>query len=163
MDNLGHPLEPLMGPYSRYSPEPMDLDDTSNFSPLPESQTPLPPTRIRRLTERAKAMLEDELPEGTGELLSDEDSQAPSQSSEELPPSTLRIRIRRMVKTAVNKFGLIRTYHGRPSGVPKLQKSDFLVDDLQPAQAPESTSPPKKKSVKDIIHPYPNLSSFLFN
>src|SRR6266567_2738650 len=108
-------------------------------------------------------MLEDELPEGTGELLSDEDSQAPSQSSEELPPSTLRIRIRRMVKTAVNKFGLIRTYHGRPSGVPKLQKSDFLVDDLQPAQAPESTSPPKKKSVKDIIHPYPNLSSFLFN
>src|SRR6266567_8695434 len=102
-----------MGPYHRYSPEPMDLDNTSIIPPLPESETFLPATRIRRLTERARAMLEDELPEGAGELLLDEPLEDPQAlSSEELPHSTLRIRIRRLVKTAVNKFGLTRTYHG---------------------------------------------------
>ena len=131
---------------------------------LPLLESEIPATRIRRLTERAKAMLEDELPEGAGDLLPDseplEDRQTPSQ---DLPSTTLRIRIRRLAKTVVNKFGLARTYHGRPSGIPKTQKLDFLADGLHPAQETPPSSPPKKKSVKDIIHPYPNMSSFLFN
>ena len=111
-------------------------------------------------------MLEDELPEGPGDLLSDEsfgESQGIAPSSEDPKRSTLRIRIRRLVKTAVNKFGLVRTYHGHPSGVPKSQKLDFLTDNLQPTQDSPPNPPLKKKSVKDIIHPYPNISSFLFN
>jgi hypothetical protein len=63
----------------------------------------------------------------------------------------------------VNNFRLIRTYHGHPSGVPTSEKSDFLMDNLQPTQEPTPSFLPKKKSVKDIIHPYPNFSSFLFN
>ena len=128
----------------------------------------LPTRRIRRLTEHAKAMLEDELSEGPGDLLSDEsfrESQGIVPSSEDSKRLTLRIQVHQLGKTAVNKFGLVRTYHGHPSGVPKSQKLDFLTDNLQPTQ--DSLAPPnpllKKKSVKDIIHPYPNISSFLFN
>ena len=40
---------------------------------------------------------------------------------------------------------------------------DFLADDLQPAHALPFKPPPKKKAINDIIHPYPNISSFLFN
>jgi hypothetical protein len=83
------------------------------------------------------------------------------------PRSPLRIRIHRIFKTAANKFGLVRTYHGRPSAVPQSHRADFLADDVQlpvssePVPAPSSVS--EKKTVKSIIHPYPNISAFLFN
>jgi len=144
--------------YDQYSPEPMNLDDHD------ELEAPFP-ARIRRLTKRAKAMLKDELPEGAGELLLDDSEtlEDPQTFPEELPCPPLRIRIRRLVKMAMNKFGLTRVYHGHPSGTPKLQTSDFLTDDLQPLQQPTSSLPPNKRTVMEIIHPYPNISSFLFN
>ena len=113
-----------MEPYDRYPPKPMNLDDHDVL------EAPFPARRIRRLTERAKAMLEDESPEGDGELLLDnsETLEDPQTFPEELPRPPLQIRICRLVKTAVNKFGLTRVYHGRPSGTPKLQMSDFLTD-----------------------------------
>jgi len=112
------------------------------------------------------AMLEDSLPEGPGVLQSDnEDSGVVT--PEARPRSPLRIRIRRIFKTAANKFGLVRTYHGRPSRVPQSHQADFLADDVplplssKPVPAPSSVSEPK--TVKSIIHPYPNISAFLFN
>ncbi len=111
-------------------------------------------------------MLEDELPEGAGDLLLDDSEtlEDPQTSfPEELPRPPLRIRIRRLVKTAVNKFGLTRVYHGHPSGAPESQMSDFLTDNLQPPRQPATGLPLNKRTVMEIIYPYPNISSFLFN
>jgi len=110
--------------------------DLGNVLPSPqlESEITLPATRIRRLTERAKAMLEDELPEGAGDLLSEETledhpaSVAPC--SHDLPSSTLRIRIRRLFKTAVNKFGLV-------TATPTLKTVELPAEILDLSQAIE--------------------------
>jgi hypothetical protein len=51
-----------------------------NHDDMPQGpERELPAKRVRRLTEHAKAMLEDELPEGAGELLLI-DSEDPSTS-----------------------------------------------------------------------------------
>jgi len=130
-----------------------------------EMEPEVPSRRVRRPTERALAMLEDSLPEGPGVLQSDnEDSDVGT--PEARPRSPLRIRIRRILKTAANKFGLVRTYHGRPSKIPQSDGADFLVDDAPlPASSKSVPGPssPERKTVKDIIHPYPNISAFLFN
>ena len=148
-----------------------DADDPVNprhFSIQPdiEMAPDVPTRRVRRPTERALAMLEDSLPEGPGALQSD-DEDSNMVTPDARPRSPLRIRIRRIFKTAANKFGLVRTYHGRPSAVPQSHRADFLADDVQlpvssePVPAPSSVS--EKKTVKSIIHPYPNISAFLFN
>jgi len=130
-----------------------------------EMEPEVPSQRVRRPTKRALAMIEDSLPEGPGVLQSD-NKDSGVVTPEARPRSPLRIRIRRILKTAANKFGLVRTYHGRPSTVPQSHRVNFLADDAplptsaKPMPAPSS---PEQKTVKDIIHPYPNISAFLFN
>jgi len=144
-----------------------DMDELANPMQLSdiEMEPEVPSQRVRRPTKCALAMIEDSLTEGPGVLQSDnEDSGVVT--PEARPHSPLRIRIRRTLKTAANKFGLVRTYHGRPSMVPQSHQVNFLADDAplpasaKPAPAPP---PPEQKTVKDIIHPYPNISAFLFN
>jgi len=98
-----------------------DLVDPIRSSNVPdiEMEPEIPARRVRRPTERALAMLEDSLPEGPGVLQSDDEDPGVV-APEAQPRSPLRIRIRRILKTATNKFGLVRTYHGHPSGVPQL-------------------------------------------
>ena len=108
-------------------------------------------------------MLEDELPEGAGELLLDDLEILDLEDPQALISPPLRIRIRRPVKTAANRFGLTRMYHSHPSSIPNAQMSDFLTNDLQPAQPQALSLPLTKTSVMEIIHPYPNISAFLFN
>jgi hypothetical protein len=60
--------------------------------------------------------------------------------------------------TAVNQFGLRRTYCGRPTCVPDACVD--LNDGCIPTQTPASHA---KRSVAEIIYPHPNISSFLFN
>jgi hypothetical protein len=142
--------------------DPVQLSNEPDIEMEPE----LPARRVCRPTERALAMLEDSLPEGPG-LLQSDDEDSGVITPEARPRSPLRIRIRRILKTAANKFGLVRTYHGRPSGVPQSYQAAFLADDIplppssKPVPAPSSVSEPK--TVKSIIHPYPNISAFLFN
>ena len=98
-------------------------------------------------------MLEDEIPEGPGDLQPDEPREATAAEGETRlsprPPSPLRIRIRRIYKSMVNKFGLARTYHGRPSGIPKSHAADFLADSLQPPPKPQTLLP--ERSVLNAI------------
>ncbi|KAF8965639.1 hypothetical protein BDZ97DRAFT_2057933 [Flammula alnicola] len=152
--------------------EPMtdESNPPPNYLPLDvdEVMAALPTKRNRRPTERARAMLEDNLPEGPGDLQSDEEDGDMATSDSSLPQtSPLRIRIRRIVKSVANKFGLVRTYHGRPSGVPKSHRSHFLAEDIRRAENSTTASDPspskERKTVASIIHPYPNISAFLFN
>ena len=147
-----------------------DTDELANPGPMQlpdiEMEPEVPSRRVRRPTERVLAMLEDSLPEGPGVLQSD-DEDSGAVTPEARPRSPLRIRIRRISKTAANKFGLVRTYRGRPSGAPRSHQANFLADGVpllassKPVPAPSSAS--EKKTVKTIIHPYPNISAFLFN
>lgn len=64
------------------------------------------------------------------------------------------------VRSAVNKFGLSRAYHLPPRRVPD---ADACLKDMLDSTA---DAPPTKRAIrpiKDIIHPYPNITSFLFN
>ena len=145
-----------------------DLVDPMHSSNVPdiEMEPEIPAQQVRRPTERALAMLEDSLLEGPGVLQSDDEDPGVV-TPEAKPCSPLRIHIHRILKTAANKFSLVRTYHGRPSGVPQSHRADFVADDVhlpassKPVPAPSSAS--EKKTVKSIIHPYPNISVFLFN
>ncbi|KAF8871118.1 hypothetical protein BD779DRAFT_483736 [Infundibulicybe gibba] len=142
-----------------------DCDFHSSLPHMAPSSDTLPPKRIRRRTERAMAMLEDTVPEGPGDLLSDDETTntTPQSDSEQHPP--LRIRIRRVIRSVANKFGLVRIYHGRPSGVPKSHRDDFTADDLHSRPRSHTEHPPSegRSTVAGIISPYPNISAFLFN
>jgi len=140
-----------------------DADDPVNprqFSNEPdiEMAPDVSTRRVRRPTERALAMLEDSLPEGPGALQSD-DEDSNMVTLDARPRSPLRIRIRRIFKTAANKFGLVRTYHGRPSAVPQSHPADFLADDVQlpvsskPVPVPSSAGEKRPSKVLSIHIP----------
>ena len=60
--------------------------------------------------------------------------------------------------TTANRFTLVREYRQQPSVTP-----DSLVSWNSPVVALHPTTPKKCREVLDIIYPYPNLSSFLYN
>lgn len=117
---------------------------------------PLPRKRVVQLTERMKAFLADNLPEGPGPL--DDQTPAVQTPTQITPPQPLIfLRVRRAIKTVKNFFGVSRTYHGRPSGIPDADQSfrELITEDLQPR-------PPKSRRISDIIFPYPNLNAYRF-
>lgn len=130
-----------------------------NYDMAPRSPSPLPAKRVRRLTERMKALLADTLPEGPGPLADPADHDLPRSPSPE--PDPLRIRVRRVYKTLRNAFGISRTYIGRPTAVPDSDVTfgDMVNEDLRPTAPTTKT----RQSVRNIIFPYPNLSAFKFN
>lgn len=139
--------------------------------PHPRSPEPQPLGKRRhKPTARALAMMADDLPDGPGELLGDDAQEAatatvgPAPATEE-PPVPLRIRIRRLVRTAKNKFGVSRLYYGKPSGVPTpgISGHQLVADNLLAASSDTQGLESPPRSVADIIYPYPNMSTFLFN
>jgi len=78
------------------------------------------------------------------------------------PPPTLQRRVVLLVRETFsrvrNAFGLSRTYKGVPSSIPDLQNSKSFI--------PSYTHPTpnrEPKTIDEIIDPYPNLTSFLFD
>ena len=147
-----------------------DTDELANLGPMQlpdiEMEPEVPSQQVRRPTEHALAMLEDSLLEGPRVLQSDNEDLGVA-TLEAWPHSPLHIHICHILKTAANKFSLVWTYHGHPSGVSWSHQADFLADDVPlPAHSqlvPAPSSASKKKTIKTIIHPYPNISAFLFN
>jgi hypothetical protein len=135
---IQNPASPAMdaSPSPAASPSP---------SPPPKTLDPLILTtrRVRHPTERARNADtgEDDLPEGPGRL------------------TRVLLHVNQRVRTIVNKFGLTREYRRVPSAVPD---EDIHWQSTRPDNTPPS-SLKKRRSVAEIIYPYPNITSFLLN
>ena len=140
-----------------------DVNAIDAFDPPPDPPSnSLPEKRIRRPTWKVRESMQDDLPEGPGVLNSPDNTAASnigptSPNSGPLsplnPPQAL-IKTR----TTPNRFAVVREYQRHPSAIP-----DSLVswETLVPGH---TNLPPKKhRKALDIIYPYPNISSFLYN
>lgn len=117
--------------------------------------TPLPPKRTRRLT----AKVRDMLPEGPGRLDTPQSASTDSIAQPTVPGRRVLLHVSEKVRTARNQFGLSREYRRRPPHIPD---ADATWQSL--LSKPTSLPPPRKKRpILDIIWPYPNISSFLWN
>ena len=79
----------------------------------------------------------------------------------ETPPGPARrvaLLVRESFHRARNAFGLSRTYKGVPSSIPDQPHSDSWIPSYK---HPETPREPRK--IEEIIYPYPNLSSFIFD
>lgn len=131
------------------------IDTNTNDPP------PLPEKCVRRPTWKVRESAPDDLPEGPGQLDTGDTnvSNARSTSPCERPasPNISPCPIATVCTTA-NRFSVVREYQQRPSVIPDSQVSwKSLVVHLPPI------TPKKHREVLDIIHPYPNISSFLYN
>ena len=101
------------------------------------------------------------LPEGPGTL---EPDQCTLERDTDQPTSTFHrvlLHVNEKVRTHRNRFGLSREYRRKP---PRIPDADPSWKSLLADPATISVSPPtKKRSIADIIWPYPNISSFLWN
>jgi hypothetical protein len=99
--------------------------------------------------------MQDDLPEGPG-VLNSLDNTATSNTQPTPPPNSPQILIKTC--TTANRFALVQEYQRHPSVIP-----DSLVS--QETLVPGHTDPPPKKhrTIPNIIHPYPNITSFLYN
>ena len=76
------------------------------------------------------------------------------------PPPIPRVTllVREIFRGVRNAFGLSRTYKGTPSSIPdQPYASDYIPSYARP------TTPQEPRTIEDIISPYPNLSTFLFD
>ena len=78
-------------------------------------------------------------------------------------PQTLQLpRVRLLLRpTHVqerNSFGLSRSHKGVPSSIPDQPNTGSYIPDYSHPEPPKATC-----TVEEIIHPYPNLSSFLLD
>lgn len=125
---------------------------SSELGGAPRLRAPWKRIRLRLGPQPSAANAHDDLPEGPAELVGEE-VPLPSYTSGTVS-SGISLRIPLKVKTAVNKFGLFRTYRRRPTAVPDLR--------LDPNQLNNPKQPPKPpRKMVDIIWPYPNVSAFL--
>ncbi|KAF7971982.1 hypothetical protein HWV62_19325 [Athelia sp. TMB] len=153
---------------------PIICADSPDFDPGPDPATPieldqreeiLPPKRIRRPTARLLASLEDSedvLPEGPGPLNREPALEPTTQQDE--PAVTLAPRV---FRTMANSFGLWREYVSKPPRIPDadIAPSRLVADNVGNLEPTRDDSPPeqKKRSLLDIIFPYPNMSAFRLN
>ncbi|KAJ7441109.1 hypothetical protein FB451DRAFT_1569315, partial [Mycena latifolia] len=127
-------------------------------SPPPIAEETLLPKRVRRPTAKALQALEDALPEGPGPLQEQDEEGA---AGAELParPEPLILRIPRIFRTAANSFRLSRIYRRKPSVIPDM---DNTLNDRTASGLQATSSALSARTLRDIIWPYPNLSSWLF-
>ncbi len=107
----------------------------------------------------------DQLPEAPGIIVEEPDipQTASDQNATYLPdppPRRVRLLVTERIRTAANRFGLSRLYKRRP-----VRDPDPFIDltTVYTPTAAERTQSRPQRLIKDIIAPYPNLSSFLFN
>ena len=78
------------------------------------------------------------------------------------PPQPSQRRVFLLVRETFqggrNSFGLSRTYKGIPSSIPDQPDPTAYIPSYHPP-----TPPREERTIEDIIAPYPNLSSFLFD
>lgn len=74
------------------------------------------------------------------------------------PERRVFLLVRETFRGARNLFGLSRTYKGTPSSIPDQPHSNTYIPSYR-----HPTPPEDKRTIEEIISPYPNLSSFLFD
>jgi hypothetical protein len=82
----------------------------------------------------------------------------PEQPTETPQPPRVHLLLRPTHVQERNAFGLSRSYKGIPSSIPDQPNAQSYI--------PEYSHPKprnKTRTIEEIIHPYPNLSSFLFD
>jgi hypothetical protein len=103
----------------------------------------------------------DYLPEGPGQLDTGDTNVSNTGSVPPCEQSTspnISSHIITTVCTTANRFAVVREYQQHPSVIPDSEVSwKSLVVHLPPI------TPKKHREVSDIIYPYPNISSFLYN
>ncbi|KAI0026839.1 hypothetical protein K488DRAFT_91799 [Vararia minispora EC-137] len=86
------------------------------------------------------------------------DENVPNPAPRLLPRVILHVHER--FKIAANKFGLSREYRRKPSAIPDVEVGGQLYS----VHPPAATLPTREhRPISDIIHPYPNVSAFLYN
>lgn len=139
----------------------IDTTDPLHPDPLPSSPpdhslpNSVPEKRVQKPTWKVRESMQDDLPEGPGVLNSLENT-AVSDTRPTPPPDPPQILIRTC--TVANRFSLVWEYQQHPSIIPNssvLQETLVLGHTNQP--------PKKRRKIPDIIHPYPNIGSFLYN
>ncbi len=131
--------------------------------PKPASEEPVPtvhpPTTTRAGREvHATWKVRDQLPEAPG-IAHDDDNRQPA-PTEPSRGQRVRLLLTKRIRTAANRFGLSRLYKRRPVLPP-----DTSID-LEAVYAPTAQQKTPKRSprtIRQIIAPHPNLTSFLFN
>ncbi|KAI5890309.1 uncharacterized protein SCHCODRAFT_02702895 [Schizophyllum commune H4-8] len=140
-------------------------------SPAPSIQPPDEHGRARRKwrpSARIRLALSDRLPEGPGQLLQrldqavetrvEENEQALPTPSLESVPRRVILHVHERVKTTANRFGLSRIYRRQPAS--RIPDSDLSFEQRVDVPIPEIRR--QRRSITDIIYPYPNITSFLF-
>ena len=74
------------------------------------------------------------------------------------PDRRVVLLVREAFHGTQNAFGLSRTYKGVPSAIPDQPNSNTYIPSYE-----HPTLPREPETIDDIISPYPNLSSFLFD
>lgn len=130
------------------------MEENQSVEP-PELSTPSlrRSTRVRRPTWKVRESQLAEVPQQEPPLAAT--TAAPHISR---PPSP-QLPSYRPLRSVLDKFGLSRSYPVTPSTIPDPTQVNF-EEGVIPATAPVS---PKRRRLKDILKPYPNLSSFLFD
>ncbi|KAJ7265077.1 hypothetical protein C8J57DRAFT_1230110 [Mycena rebaudengoi] len=156
-----------MGPLSRNSGVDLHVDSNAGEQnmldeelPTPEPP-PLPAKRKRWPTSKVRAMA-DVLPEGPGQLDGQLDNDEGDEGDPRIPDlphvTCLTLIVSQGIRTVANRFRVSRQYKKKPTRVPDL---DLPLEDLAVNREPVKKR--KKRSIAEIIFPYPNLSSFRFN
>ena len=113
-------------------------------------------TRLRRPTWKVR---ENQLAEVTHQ-------EPPSELMDTTPPASgsppTQPPSHQPLRSVLDRFGLSRIYPVKPSSIPGPRPvfEDGAMSEPEPTPAPV---PPKRRRLKDILKPYPNLSSFLFD
>ena len=79
----------------------------------------------------------------------------------ETPPGPTRrvaLLVRESFHRAQNTFGLSWTYKGVPLSIPDQPYSDSWIPSYKHPETPQEL-----RKIEEIIYPYPNLSSFIFD
>ena len=112
-------------------------------------------TRLRRPTWKVR---ENQLAEALNQ-------EPPFASTDTMPPaagppsSSAQLPSHQPLRSVFDRFGLSRFYPIKPSSVPNPTQVIFE----EGTTLPPAPMPPKRRRLKDILKPYPNLSSFLFD
>lgn len=138
---------------------------------VPSAEPAVPQTRSGRrvyptwkvrdaLPEDAGDILDEDLPSETSSNAEAEADSSSSRDQDARPRRRVVLLVTDYVRTVANQFGLRRFYKRRPIRPPKASR------DLESVYAPTADAAAAKKrrkrSIEDIIFPFPNISSWRF-
>lgn len=145
---------------SQYAAQAEHLPDP----PYVENVSPLQATTRSGRQIRMPWKVRDQLPEAPGLSVEEPLVSEPATSEGPTMPQEprgrrVRLLVTERIKTAADRFGLYRLFKRRP-----VQEPDLTIDltTVYTPTAAQRTAARPQRAIKDIIAPFPNLSSFLF-